>query len=74
MTTAQPSPCAMADLNQDIRENFLSLMDHAQRRLDTLREVVGSANGECAGSEIRIAIGDAITPLNLALEVAEGLE
>ena len=61
----------MAYLNQDIREKLLGMLDHAQQRLDTLREVASTANGEFAGSEIRIAIDDAITPLNLAAEVAE---
>lgn len=63
----------MADLNQDVREKLLRLLDRAQQRLDTLREVIGSANGDCNGSAIRIAIGDAITPLKLAEEDAEEL-
>lgn len=49
----------------------MGLLVKAQQRLDTLKETVQTANGDLAGSDIRIAIGDAITPLNIALEVAE---
>ncbi len=47
------------------------MLDHAQQRLDTLRQVVANANGESTDSDIRIAIDDALTPLKLAEEVME---
>lgn len=50
------------------------MVEHAQRRLDTLREVATTANENTNSSEIRIVIGDAITPLNLAAELVEELE
>ncbi|WP_065760985.1 hypothetical protein [Pseudomonas defluvii] len=61
----------MNDLLENNREQLIELLAKAQLRLDTLKETVRRANGGLAGSDIRIAIGDAITPLNIALEVAE---
>lgn len=49
------------------------LLASAQQRLDTLKEIVATTNDSLSGSDIRIAIGDAITPLNIALEAAEKL-
>ncbi|MBO2927232.1 hypothetical protein [Metapseudomonas otitidis] len=63
----------MAHLSDDVREQLFRLLDRAQQRLDTLREVVTKANEGDAGSEIRLALGDALVPLNIALEVAEPL-
>ncbi|MCO7515232.1 hypothetical protein NJF44_03545 [Pseudomonas guariconensis] len=53
------------------REKLTELLASAQQRLDTLKETVQGANGDSAGSDIRIAIDDAITPLRIAFEVAE---
>lgn len=53
------------------REKLTELLASAQQRLDTLKETVKGANGDSAGSDIRIAIDDAITPLRIAFEVAE---
>ncbi|WP_339071164.1 hypothetical protein WIN67_10390 [Pseudomonas idahonensis] len=63
----------MNDLLENERENLLQLLAKAQQRLDTLKETVKTANGGLAGTEIRIAIGDAITPLSVAFEIAEPL-
>ena len=63
----------MAHLTDDVREQLIRLLDCAQERLSTLREVVAKADEDGAGSEIRMAIDDAIVPLNIALEVAEPL-
>jgi hypothetical protein len=63
----------MPNLYQIHREELSRMLDHAQQRLDTLRQVVANANGEHADSDIRIAIGDALTPLKLAEEVMEPL-
>ncbi|WOE81619.1 hypothetical protein RZO07_10435 [Pseudomonas protegens] len=63
----------MNDLLENERENLLQLLAKAQQRLDTLKETVKTANGGLAGMDIRIAIGDAITPLNIAFEIAEPL-
>ncbi|KAF0863942.1 hypothetical protein ABE458_01250 [Pseudomonas protegens] len=63
----------MNDLLENERENLLQLLAKAQQRLDTLKETVKTANGGLAGMDIRIAIGDAITPLNVAFEIAEPL-
>lgn len=52
---------------------MVRLLDRAQQRLDTLRDVVAGANEGDVGTDIRIAVGDAIVPLNIALEVAEPL-
>ncbi|ROM20969.1 hypothetical protein [Pseudomonas protegens] len=61
----------MNDLLEKERENLLQLLAKAQQRLDTLKETVKTANGGLAGMDIRIAIGDAITPLNIAFDIAE---
>ncbi|MFJ2384265.1 hypothetical protein [Pseudomonas protegens] len=61
----------MNDLLENERENLLQLLAKAQQRLDTLKETVKTANGGLAGMDIRIAIGDAITPLNIAFDIAE---
>lgn len=61
----------MANLNDQTREELLSVLDRAQQRLDTLRETVRTAKGSLADSHIRMAIGDAITPLNIAFEIME---
>lgn len=50
------------------------MLDRAQQRLDTLREVVSQANVQLSGSDVRIAIDDAITPLNHAAEIAGPLQ
>ncbi|UVM13104.1 hypothetical protein [Pseudomonas protegens] len=63
----------MNDLLENERENLLQLLAKAQQRLDTLKETVKTANGGLAGMDIRIAIGDAITPLNIAFDIAEPL-
>ncbi len=63
----------MNDLLENERENLLQLLAKTQQRLDTLKETVKTANGGLAGMDIRIAIGDAITPLNVAFEIAEPL-
>lgn len=63
----------MAHLSDDVRAQLIRLLDRAQERLDTLREVVAEIDGGDAGSEIRLALGDALVPLNIALEVAEPL-
>ncbi|WP_256671211.1 hypothetical protein [Pseudomonas gelidaquae] len=51
----------------------MDLLVIAQQRLNTLKEIVATTNDDCSGSDIRMAIGDAITPLNIALEDAEAL-
>ncbi|AZD34642.1 hypothetical protein C4K22_1889 [Pseudomonas chlororaphis subsp. aurantiaca] len=61
----------MNNLLEEKREHLIELLTKAQQRLDTLKETVKTANGDLAGTDIRIAIGDAITPLNIALEIAE---
>ncbi|MCP1500625.1 hypothetical protein J2Y86_005332 [Pseudomonas migulae] len=59
-------------LDKDL--DYLSaLLVIAQQRLDTLKQTVSSANETASASDIRIAIGDAITPLNIAYEAAETL-
>ncbi|KSP55807.1 hypothetical protein APB19_09650 [Pseudomonas aeruginosa] len=63
----------MANLNDQAREELLSVLDCAQQRLDTLRDTVRTAKGTLADSDIRIAIGDALTPLNIAFELMEAL-
>lgn len=55
------------------RNHLLDLLVIAQQRLDTLKEIVATTNDSLSGSDIRIAIGDAITPLNIAHEAAETL-
>jgi len=61
----------MNELLEENREQLIELLVKAQQRLDTLKETVSRANGDLAGMDIRIAIGDAITPLNIAFEIAE---
>ncbi|MBC3258067.1 hypothetical protein HU733_21430 [Pseudomonas paralactis] len=61
----------MNKLLEENREQLIELLAKAQTRLDTLKETVSRANGDLAGMDIRIAIGDAITPLNIAFEIAE---
>ena len=61
----------MKKLLEENREQLIELLVKAQQRLDTLKETVSRANGDLAGMDIRIAIGDAITPLNIAFEIAE---
>ncbi|MBT2339440.1 MULTISPECIES: hypothetical protein [Pseudomonas] len=55
------------------RHQLLDLLVIAQQRLDTLKDIVATTNDPCSGTDIRLAIGDAITPLNIALEAAEAL-
>ncbi|BBN53323.1 hypothetical protein TRE132_14480 [Pseudomonas chlororaphis subsp. aurantiaca] len=61
----------MNNLLEENREHLIELLKIAQQRLDTLKKTVRTANDDLAGMDIRIAIGDAITPLNIALEIAE---
>lgn len=61
----------MNELLEENREQLIELLVKAQQRLNTLKETVSRANGDLAGMDIRIAIGDAITPLNIAFEIAE---
>ena len=61
----------MNKLLEENREQLIDLLEKAQKRLNTLKETVSTANGDLAGMDIRIAIGDAITPLNIAFEIAE---
>jgi len=53
------------------RNHLLDLLAIAQQRLDTLKEIAATTNDSLSGTDIRIAIGDAITPLNIAHESAE---
>lgn len=55
------------------RHQLLDLLVIAQQRLDMLRDIVATTNDACSGTDIRLAIGDAIAPLNIALEAAEAL-
>jgi hypothetical protein len=55
------------------RHQLLDLLVIAQQRLDTLKEIVTTTNNELSGTDIRMAIGDAITPLNIAHEAAQAL-
>jgi hypothetical protein len=55
------------------RQQLLDLLVIAQQRLDTLKEIVTTTNNELSGTDIRMAIGDAITPLNIAHEAAQAL-
>lgn len=61
----------MNNLLEENREQLIELLEKAQKRLNTLKDIVNTANGDLAGMDIRIAIGDAITPLNIAFEIAE---
>lgn len=63
----------MTYIPEENRKQLLDLLVVAQQRLDTLKEIVTTTNDGFSGSEIRLAIGDAITPLNIAHETAETL-
>ena len=63
----------MVYISEKERTHLLDLLDIAQQRLDTLKEVVAITNDSLSGTDIRLAIGDAITPLNIAHEAAETL-
>ncbi|WP_047230260.1 hypothetical protein [Pseudomonas brassicacearum] len=63
----------MAFISEVERYQLLDLLVIAQQRLDTLKEIVTTTNDELSGSDIRIGIGDAITPLNIAHEAAQAL-
>ena len=64
---------AMTYISEVERHQLLDLLVIAQQRLDTLKESVASTNDGLSGSNIRIAIGDAITPLYIAFEAAQTL-
>ncbi|MDQ7987318.1 hypothetical protein QYS36_20445 [Pseudomonas sp. G34] len=63
----------MTYLNDDVRKQLERVLDRAQQRLDTLRQTVESTNPDDDGSALRIAIGDAMAPLQIAAEIAEPL-
>jgi hypothetical protein len=63
----------MTCISEVEKHQLLDLLVIAQQRLDTLKEIITTANHGISGSDIRIAIGDAITPLNIAHEAAETL-
>ncbi len=63
----------MTYILEEKRKHLSDLLVIAQQRLDTLKEIVGTTNNDLSGTDIRMAIGDAITPLNIALENAEAL-
>lgn len=63
----------MTYILEEKRKHLSDLLVIAQQRLDTLKEIVGTTNNDLSGTDIRMAIGDAITPLNIALEDAEAL-
>ncbi|MNW22432.1 hypothetical protein D3C71_2238900 [compost metagenome] len=63
----------MTYISEIERQQLLNLLGIAQQRLNTLKEIVTTTNDSLSGSDIRIAIGDAITPLNIAQEAAETL-
>lgn len=63
----------MAFIPEVERHQLLDLLVIAQQRLNTLKEIITTTNDSLSGSDIRIAIGDAITPLNVALEAADTL-
>ncbi len=63
----------MTNLSDDIREQLEHMLEKAQQRLDTLRQTLASTKPGDNTSALRIAIGDAITPLNIAAEIAEPL-
>ena len=48
-------------------------MAKAQERMNTLKETVETTNATDAGIDLCFAIEDTITPLNIALEIAEQL-
>ena len=63
----------MTYISEVDRTHLIDVLASAQQRLNTLKEIVATTNDSLSGSDIRIAIGDAITPLNLAYEAAEKL-
>lgn len=63
----------MASIPEVERHQLLDLLVIAQQRLNTLKEIVTTTNDSLSGSDIRMAIGDAMTPLNIALEAADTL-
>lgn len=63
----------MTYISEVDRTHLNDLLANAQQRLNTLKEIVATTNDSLSGSDIRIAIGDAIPPLNIALEAAEKL-
>lgn len=63
----------MAFIPEVERHQLLDLLVIAQQRLNTLKEIVTTTNDSLSSSDIRMAIGDAITPLNIALEAADTL-
>lgn len=63
----------MTYISEVDRTHLNDLLVIAQQRLDTLKEIVATTNDSLSGSDIRIAIGDVVTPLNIALEAAETL-
>jgi hypothetical protein len=63
----------MTCISEVKRHQLLDLLLIAQQRLDTLKEIITTANSDVSGSDIRIAIGDAITPLVIAQEAADAL-
>jgi hypothetical protein len=63
----------MTYISEVDRTHLNDLLVVAQQRLNTLKEIVATTNDSFSGSAIRIGIGDAITPLNIAHEAAETL-
>ncbi|MDE1528180.1 hypothetical protein HBO10_01680 [Pseudomonas sp. WS 5503] len=63
----------MTYILEEERKHLSDLLVIAQQRLNTLKEIVATTNHDCSGTDIRLAIGDAITPLNIAHEAAEAL-
>ncbi|KAA8739143.1 hypothetical protein FE275_19460 [Pseudomonas koreensis] len=63
----------MTYISEVDRTHLNDLLASAQQRLITLKEIVATTNDSLSGSDIRIAIGDVITPLNIALDAAETL-
>lgn len=63
----------MTYISEVDRTRLNDLLANAQQRLNTLKEIVATTNDSLSGSDIRIAIGDVITPLNIALDAAETL-
>ncbi|WP_278940674.1 hypothetical protein [Pseudomonas helleri] len=61
----------MTYISEKDRQHLLDLLAIAQQRLNTLKEIAATTNNSCSGTDIRLAIGDAITPLNIAHESAE---
>jgi hypothetical protein len=63
----------MNDLLENKRAYLLELVAKAQERMNTLKEAVETTNANDAGIDLCFAIEDTITPLNIALEIAEQL-